>query len=632
MFDAVRNNKRIVQVLLALIAITFAFFGIESYLQNIGRDDFVAKVGRSKVTQQELDQALREEQDRLRSQMGEAFDPAMLQRPELKRSVVEGLVNQRLLHLQLDANAMRAAPDALRQAIAGIPAFQENGKFSPKRYEQMLAARGYSVDRFESGLAQDLAQQQLIGGLARSAIVPAATIDRWLELQDESREVSMWSLSAATYVPQVKLADGAAKKEYEANRSRFETPEQIKVEYVLLSQDELAAQATVSDDEIRKQYDANKDRYSAPEERRARHILIEAAKDAGASKRAAAKEKAEALLKQLQQKPDSFAALAKANSQDPGSAANGGDLGFFGRGAMVKPFEDAAYSLKPGQLSGVVETDYGYHIIRLEEVRGGGTKSFDQAKAEIAQELKRAAAAKRYAEIADSFGNTVYEQPDSLKPAADKYKLALHQSDWIIKGSKGPAPFDNEKVMAALFAADALKNRRNTEAIDLGNNTLVSLRVVEHKPAAVRPFEEVRAAIEQKLTTEEAIKLAAKDGEAQIAKLSKGEAVDAKWGPSGAVSRGKPGPLPLEALKAVFRTPVDKLPAYVGVAVPNQGFAVFRISQVTKPQLAANDPRRTALAGQYGRLLAEEDLRAYVQALKDRYSVKFSAKAFEAKD
>ncbi|WP_374515537.1 SurA N-terminal domain-containing protein [Niveibacterium sp.] len=632
MFDAVRNNKRIVQVLLALIAITFAFFGIESYLQNIGRDDFVAKVGRSKVTQQELDQALREEQDRLRGQMGEAFDPAMLQRPELKRSVVEGLVNQRLLHLQLDANSMRAAPDALRQTIAGIPAFQENGKFSPKRYEQMLAARGYSVERFESGLAQDLAQQQLIGGLARSAIVPSATIDRWLELQDESREVAMWALSAATYVPQVKLADGAAKKEYEANRSRFETPEQIKVEYVLLSQDELAAQATVTDDEIRKQYDANKDRYSAPEERRARHILIEAAKDAGSSKRAAAKEKAEALLKQLQQKPDSFAALAKANSQDPGSAANGGDLGFFGRGAMVKPFEDAAYSLKPGQLSGVVETDYGYHIIRLEEVRGGGTKSFDQAKAEIAQELKRTAAAKRYAEIADSFGNTVYEQPDSLKPAADKYKLALRQSDWIIKGSKGPVPFDNEKVMTALFAADALKNRRNTEAIDLGNNTLVSLRVTEHKPAAVRPFEEVRAAIEQKLTTEEAIKLAAKDGEAQIAKLSKGETVDAKWGPSGAVSRGKPGPLPLEALKAVFRAPVDKLPAYVGVAVPNQGYAVFRISQVTKPQLAANDPRRAALAGQYGRLLAEEDLRAYVQALKDRYSVKFSAKAFDAKE
>ncbi|WP_374398965.1 SurA N-terminal domain-containing protein [Niveibacterium sp.] len=632
MFDAVRNNKRIVQVLLALIAITFAFFGIESYLQNIGRDDFVAKVGRSKVTQQELDQALREEQDRLRGQMGEAFDPAMLQRPELKRSVVEGLVNQRLLHLQLDANSMRAAPDALRQTIAGIPAFQENGKFSPKRYEQMLAARGYSVERFESGLAQDLAQQQLIGGLARSAIVPSATIDRWLELQDESREVAMWALSAATYVPQVKLADGAAKKEYEANRSRFETPEQIKVEYVLLSQDELAAQSTVTDDEIRKQYDANKDRYSAPEERRARHILIEAAKDAGSSKRAAAKEKAEALLKQLQQKPDSFAALAKANSQDPGSAANGGDLGFFGRGAMVKPFEDAAYSLKPGQLSGVVETDYGYHIIRLEEVRGGGTKSFDQAKAEIAQELKRTAAAKRYAEIADSFGNTVYEQPDSLKPAADKYKLALRQSDWIIKGSKGAVPFDNEKVMTALFAADALKNRRNTEAIDLGNNTLVSLRVTEHKPAAVRPFDEVRAAIEQKLTTEEAIKLAAKDGEAQIAKLSKGETVDAKWGPSGAVSRGKPGPLPLEALKAVFRAPVDKLPAYVGVAVPNQGYAVFRISQVTKPQLAANDPRRAALAGQYGRLLAEEDLRAYVQALKDRYSVKFSAKAFDAKE
>ncbi|MBB4011022.1 peptidyl-prolyl cis-trans isomerase D [Niveibacterium umoris] len=528
---------------------------------------------------------------------------------------------------------MRATPEALQQTIVGIPAFQEDGKFSRKRYEQMLAARGYSPARFEAGLAQDLAQQQLIGGVARSAIVPAAVVDRWLTLQDESRDVAMWQLPASNYLAQVKLPGDAAKKEYEASRSSFATPEQVKVEYLLLSQDDLAAQVTVSDEDIRKQYDTNKDRYSAPEERHARHILIEAAKDAGADKRAAAKSKAEGLLKQLQQKPDSFAALAKANSQDPGSAANGGDLGFFGRGAMVKPFEDAAFALKPGQLSGVVETDYGYHIIRLEEIRGGGVKSFDQAKPEIAQELKRTGAAKRYAEIADSFGNTVYEQPDSLKPAADKYKLALRQSEWVAKDAKGlPAPFNNEKVMTALFSADAVKNRRNTEAIDLGNNALVSLRVVEHKDAAVRPFEEVRAAIEQKLTEQEAIKLATKDGEAMIEKLRKGETVDAKWGQSGAVSRGKPGPLPLDALKAVFRAPVDKLPAYSGVSVPGKGYAVFKIASVTKPQVAADDPRRKSLAEQYQRLLAEEDLRAYMTALKDRYSVKLSGKIADAKE
>ncbi|MCX9156437.1 SurA N-terminal domain-containing protein [Niveibacterium sp. 24ML] len=633
MFDAVRSNKRIVQVILALIAITFAFFGIESYLQFLGKDDYVAKVGRSKITAQELDQALREEQDRLRSQLGEAFDPSIMQRPELKRSVVDGLVNQRLLRLQLDSSGMRATPESLRQMIAGIPAFQEEGKFSQKRYEQMLAARGYSPDRFEAGLAQDLAQQQLIAGVGRSAIVPAAVVDRWLTLQDETREVSMWSLSAATYLPQVKLAADAAQKDYDANKARYETPEQVKVEYLVLSQDELGAQVSVSDDEIRKQYDADPKRYAAPEERRARHILIEAAKDAGADKRAAAKAKAEALHKQVVAKPDSFAVLAKANSQDPGSAANGGDLGFFARGAMVKPFEDAAFGLKVGQISAVVETDYGYHIIQLEEVRGGGVKSFDQVKGEIAVELKQSAAAKRYAEVADSFGNTVYEQPDSLKPAAEKYKLVLRQSDWIAKGGRGlPAPFNNEKVMAAVFSADSVKNSRNTEAIDLGNNSMVSLRVLEHKAAAIRPFAEVRAAIEQKLTVDEAIKLAAKDGEAQIAKLRKGEAVEAKFGQTGEVSRAKPGPLPLDALKAVFRTPVDKLPAFAGIEVPGQGYAVFKISKVTKPALAPNDPRRADLASQYGRLLAEEDLRAYVAALRDRYPVKLSKSAGDAKE
>jgi peptidyl-prolyl cis-trans isomerase D len=633
MFDAVRNNKRIVQIFLALITLPFALWGVESYIQNAGRDTDVAKVGSSTIGIPEFQQALHDQQDRLRQQMGDAFDPEMLKQPEMRESVLDGLINQRLLQLQINKNRLTSSKQALQDKIMSIEAFKEDGQFSMKRYEMLLATRGMTRDSFESQLSRDLAQDQLLAAVAGSAFAPGASVDRWLSLQDEQREVSTWTIPAAKFAAEVKLAPDAAKKAYDANQKRWEQPEQIKVEYLVLNADALASQVTVADDEVRKEYEAHKDKYGAPEERRARHILIEVPKDAPADKRAAAKAKAEALLKQVKAKPDSFAEVAKANSQDQGSAAQGGELGFFARGAMVKPFEDVAFKLKQGEISDLVQTDFGYHIIQVEEMRGGGQKSFDDVKGQIADELKRAAQAKKFAEIADSFTNTVYEQPDALKPAADKYKLQLQQSDWIIRGSHAAsAPFNNEKLLTALFSADALTNHRNTEAIDVGNNTLVSARVLEHKPAAVTPFAEVQAKIEGELRAEEAAKLASAEGEKELAKLQKNEAVTAEWTAAETVKRSNPGKLAAAAVQTVFRAPSDKLPAYVGVTLPGQGYVVVKITKVERPRLAQDDPRRKGLAAQYSRLFADEDMRAYLTALKDRYKVTKNQTALMAKE
>jgi peptidyl-prolyl cis-trans isomerase D len=633
MFDAVRNNKRIVQVFLAVITIPFALWGVDSYIQSSARDAGVAKVGRSKITQQEFQQAIRDAQGRMREQMGPSFDPSMLQSPEFRESVIEDMISQRLVDLQLEASHMRAGPEALGQIIGSNPAFFENGQFSEKKFEQALAERGMSPGRFKSLLAQQLAEQQLLAGVSASEVVSMASIDRWLALQDEVREVEVVQIPLARFMPQVKLATDAARKDYDANQSRWQMPLQVKAEYLVLSQAALASEVTVSDDQVRKFYQDNPQRYAGVEERHVRHILIEAPKGASADKRKQARAKAEALLAQLRAKPERFAELAKANSQDTDSGAKGGDLGYMSRGGAkdFKAVEDAAFALKAGAVSDIVESDYGFHLVKLDDVRSATVKPFEQVKESILADLKKEAAAKRFAEAADSFTNTVYEQPDSLKPAADKYKLQVQQTPLFAQVKGLPPPFDNPKVLKAVFAPEAIKSHRNTEAMDLGDGRLISVRVIESKPASLKPFAEVRTQIEQQLTIKEAAKLASAEGLKQLAALKKGDAVALEWSKAEKVSRGKSS-LPPVLAKPVFRAS-GKLPAYVGTEIPGAGYGIVRIRSIEPGKApTADDPRRKAFAMQYGRLISELDRAAYFAALRARYTVKIDKAALEAKE
>jgi len=259
-------------------------------------------------------------------------------------------------------------------------------------------------------------------------------------------------------------------------------------------------------------------------------------------------------------------------------------------------------------------------------------RPFEDVKNEIAAELKRTEAGKKFAELVEGFTNTVYEQSDSLKPAADKFKITVKTSEWVARDGKAPAPFDNEKLISELFSDDAVKNKRNTNAVDVGNGTLVSARVVEFKPAAVRPFEEVKAVIEKELITQEAVELADKDGQAKLAQLAKGEALDLQWSGSRPLQRSAQG-LPPEAVRAVYRAPSDKLPSYAGAKVPGAGYLLFRIEKVSRPTANQEDPRLNSIKQQYARVLAEQDFGGYLAGLRKRYDVKVNAAALEsAKD
>ncbi len=618
MFDAVRNNKKIVQVFLVLIALPFAFFGVESFRDG-GAGVDVAKVGEVKISQQEFQQAVREQQDRLRGQLGE-LDPKVLDNPEFRQAILDDLIDQRLLFQEARKRHLFASDDVVRQAIMAVEAFQDNGQFSQQRYEALLSAQGMSPAGFEAQVRQDLALQQLAGTIGRSGIVSQRVTDKVLALQSEARHVQEFVLPVENYAAKVKLEDGAAKKFYDENTEQFRTPDQAKVEYVVLTPESLAVE--VSEAEIKAWYDGHKERYQQPEERRASHILI-AAEKLGKDK---ARQKAEEVLREVQAKPAAFAELARKHSDDPGSASQGGDLGFFGRGMMVKPFEDATFALRDGEVSGIVESDFGFHIIKLTGQHVAREKPLAEVRGEIERELKSSAVARKFAEAAESFSNMVYEQSDSLQPVAEQFKLKIQRSDWIGREANPAAGvLGNAKLLAAVFSDDTIQNKRNTEAVEVAQNTLVAARIAEYQPASVQPLAGLQATIEKLLVNQEAQKLARADGEARLAALQSGTDKLA-WGADKVVSRMDARLLPPQAAPLVFRMDKSKLPGYAGVDLPGKGYALYRLSKVT-PGAALDAARRQGLQGQLRSLAAQQEVAMYLSALRARYKVDVNEKA-----
>jgi peptidyl-prolyl cis-trans isomerase D len=457
-----------------------------------------------------------------------------------------------------------------------------------------------------------------------------------LRIQSEERQVAELRITPEQFAGEVKLGADAARKFYDENQTLFQTPELLRAEYVVLSLEGLLSQVAVSDAEVKQWYDSHKDRFQQAEERRASHILITASATASDADKAKAKAKAEELLKEVQKSPAKFAELAKQNSQDPGSAANGGDLGFFGRGMMVKPFEESVYSLKDGQISGLVQSDFGFHIIKLTGVKAAKVKTLDEVRAEIEGELKRQGAQRRYAEAAESFSNMVYEQSDSLAPAAEKFKLKIQQSQMLPKSIPAQAlpslgPLGNEKLLAALFSEDAVKNKRNTDAVEVAQNTLVAARVLDYKPAAVRPFETVKADIETMLKAKEATAMAKSRGEARLAELKAGQD-KVNWALVKYVSRLQGKQVSPAAMQAIFRADGQKLPSYAGVELPNNGgYALYKIMGV-KPLEKVDEDKRRVLQSEYTALVSQEDFAAYLAGLRQRYKVEINKSVVESKE
>jgi len=627
MFDFVQENRRPVQIVLALIIVPFALWGVDSYRKSGGAAP-LATVNGEKIGQQEFDKAMNQQQQRIREIAGANFDPALFDKPEIKHSVLDTLVTQHLLGAEARETKL-SVPDAqLAQVIASIGAFQIEGKFDKQRYEAVLNEKGMNRLEFESRIRQDLLTQQLTEAYSQNGYAADTMAENLIRLNEQQRVVAVANLDAATYATQVKLSDTAIRDYYEKNPQEFQLPERANVDYVVLSVDALLSQVTVPEEEVKQYFEQHQADFGTQEQRQASHILITVDKKASEAEKQAAKAKAEQVLQQIRKSPGQFAALAKQNSQDPGSAANGGDLGVFGHGAMVKPFEDSVFSLKVGEVSGLVQTEYGYHIIKLVAVKPAKIQALSEVKGMIVQRLKAQLANDKFAELAEKFNNTVYEQSDSLKPAAELVKAPVQHGVWLSKG-QAPAGLWTVKALQAVFSEDVLKNKRNTAAIEVASNTMLAARVTEYKPASVRPLAEVKAGIQQKLQRQQAIELAAQQGKGMLEQLQRGDKASVGWKAAQSVTRSQRSAVEPALVQAVFRADTGKLPAYVGVNGPN-GYVLARIDAVKEPA-AVDANKRNSYSQQIRQITGEELLLAHLADVKKRAEITMKDFAAEEK-
>jgi len=614
MFDFVREKKRLVQIVLAVILLPFAFWGVDSYNRSGNSADVVAKVNDSKISQQEFANALRQQQDRLRQQLGDKFDAAMFDNPEMKRAVIENLISQRLLSESAKNARLVVTDEQVAQVIGGIEAFRDEGKFNKKTYEAALKNQNMSPLMFEARIRDHLFGQQIMDAYEHNGFASSSVVDNLIRLNEQQWVISVSSVSPQPFLAQAKVDETALKKYYEQNLKEFAVQEQAKVEYVKFSMNDLMSKVEISKEDVRKYYDEHQSDFGTPEERQAAHILISVKADASQTEQDAAKVKTEQLLQQIRQNPAKFAELAKFNSQDPGSAANGGDLGFFGRGMMVKPFEDAAFALKTGEISGLVKSDFGYHIIKLISVKPTRVLPFEEARAGIVNKLRQQKAADTYAELADKFSNTVYEQSDTLKPAAELVGAKIEQSVWLTQGMAAREPW-TEKMLQAIFSDEAVKNKRNTAAIEVSDNTLVAARILEYKAATESTLNEVQEVIRQKLLQQQAAELAVKQGKAMLAQLLNGDKLKLNWSAAETVTRAKYGSLDAGLARLVFQANAAKLPQYVGAEAVQNGYRLVRIDAVKEGE-AINDAKRARYAQQLRQLVGEEMFQAYLSDAK----------------
>ncbi|MEI6601638.1 MAG: SurA N-terminal domain-containing protein [Comamonadaceae bacterium] len=623
MFDFVRKHTKIMMGLMFLLIIpSFVLFGIDGYNRMREKGDAVARVGGQDITQGEWDAAHKAEADRLRSQMPN-LDAKLLDSPEARYSTLERLVRERVMaqaadQFKLTTSDARLARDL--QEDPGIASLRRpDGKLDMERYRQMAASQGMTPEGFEARVRRDLSVRQVEAGLTQTGFAATAVADVALNAFFERREVQVVNFLSADFASRVNPTDAEVEAFYKANGTLFQAPEQASIEYVVLDLESVKKSITINEADLKSYYEQNAARLSGNEERRASHILINAPKDAPAAERQKAKARAQELLAELRKAPDSFADLAKKNSQDPGSAAKGGDLDFFARGAMVKPFEEAAFAMKKGDISELVESDFGYHIIKLADIKAPKQRSFDELRANIEADLKTQQAQRKFAETAEAFTNGVYEQSDSLKPVADKLKLEIKTAT---KLSRKPAAgvtglLANAKFLAAIFGPDAIEKKRNTEAIETAPNQLTAGRITQYQAAKTMALADVRANVRERLVASRSAELAAQEGAAKLAAW-KAAPASAVMSAAQVLSRDQAQNTPPQILNAVLRADTSKLPVFVGVSMGAQGYAVVKVNQlVARPastEVAAKQDR-----AQYAQWWTAAESQAYYGLLKERF-------------
>ena len=625
MFESIRKHSKIVMVLLFLLIIpSFVLVGIDSnYFSE--KSPVVARVDGHKINQTDWDNAHRMETDRIRAQ-SPTVDPKLLDSPQARYATLERLVRDRVLAAAAKDMHLVTTDARLARSLQDIPAIADlkraDGTLDAEAYRALVGSQGLTPEGFEANVRRDLSINQVMGGVMGTAFGTDAQVKLALDPLYERREIQVVRFKAADFTSKAEPSDADLETYYKAHPAQFQQLEQAAVEYLVLDLDSVRAGITLSEDDLRTYYKENLERLAGKEERRASHILINAAKDAPAADKEKAKARATELLAQVRKNPASFADVAKKNSDDTGSATAGGDLNFFARGAMVKPFEDAAFALKKGEISDVVESDFGYHIIQLTDIKTPRQPTFEELRPSLEAELKQQQAQRKFAEVAESFSNGVYEQADSLQPVAEKLKLKVQTATGV---TRTPAPgaqgaLANAKFLEALFAADSVQNKRNTEAVEVGPSQMAAGRITAYTPARTLPLEEVRARVRTLFIAQRAAEQARKEGEARLAAWKAAPAAATGLPAAVEVSREQPQDLPRAVIDAALHTPSDSLPGWTGVDLGAEGYAVVKVNRIV-PRQAPDAQRAQQERQQYVQWWTTAEGLAYYELLKQRFKV-----------
>ncbi len=634
MYDLLHKHKRIAQLILALISLPFAFFGVDYYFRSgDAAADVVATYKGGRITQAEFTQTLRDQQENLQRAQ-RPFDPAMFDNPDVRFQILQQLVRQRVIEKKGEDLHFRVTSAQVIDQIAADPRFQVAGKFSLDAYKAALDQARVPEPAYEESIRRQILAERFVDPIAKGSIVAGPTRVAFVTLLEQAREVAVATVDSEPFARDVKVDAAAVKAFYDTNAALFRTPEEVSFEYVILTPDALAADLTVTPDELKAQYAAMSKQYTQDEQRQAAHILIAVKPDASAADKAAAKKKAEDLLAQAKANPAKFADLAKQYSQDPGSAAQGGDLGSNARGTMVKPFDDAVFSAKPGDIVGPVETDFGYHVIKLNGITPARSRPLEEVRPQIEADLKRQKVMQKFAAAADQFQNLVYEQADSLAGVAKALNLTVKTSGLVTRAKAQELAQGNAKFIQALWSPESLSAKRNTEAIEIGPNALMAGRVIEYKPAAPRPFEEVRSEIQRQLIAKQASELAQARGREKLAALEQGKTDKEEgvaFGPPVTLRRNQMQPgFPPEAMVRIFQADAAKLPRYVGAPNERGGYSIYKILNAITPP-APDAAKLAAAATRIGEMQSRELFDAYIAALKSRADIKINQTNLEKK-
>ncbi len=629
MFDSVRKHQRVMLgVVLLLIFPAFVFFGLTGYEQMLGSRDDAAVVGGTRISRASVDEAHRQQIERMRSMLGEQIDVRLLDTPQARSQALESLITQQALFADANKRHITVTPAQIQKLVVSMPAFQgEDGQFSFDQYQLVLARNQRTPRMFENEIAQDFRTQAVTSVIQASAFEPRSVVERVFAAQEARRTVRAMLIDPKSLEAGLAPTDEQLRKYFDEHAERYRQPESVDLDYLVLERSKLTPEGKPSEDELKAFYEQNRARYGQPDSRRASHILFAVASGADEAARSAAREEAEKVLAEAKAAPERFAELAKAHSKDSGSAEAGGDLGFFDREMMVKPFADAAFSTAPGDFTPVVESEFGFHVIRVTEAREGGAKPFADVRGELVDTWNQQQAARRYAELAEQFRNLVYEQSDTLEPAAQKFALTVQKATGVPRtpapGTAGP--LGNARLLEAVYNDESLRGGRNIDAMEITPGVLVSARVAKHNPARALAFDEVKDRARAQWILDEAARLARERGEAELARL---KALDAKsraqtpegFAPPDVITRAVSGELGPLAVTAAFAIPAADLPAFTGVDLGTRGYQLLQIEKAEGPAADA-EQRRELYVTQYDQVAGQTDASIWVQDVLGRTEI-----------